>query len=350
MSDKTKQITDEYEAKHLRNIAKAQNAIEKAYFDIVNKAIALGLQYRIIKGRFRFAKNRELNREIEKLMDGFRQTVEVTIENGIDYSWMLSADKRVTVAKSRFPDLSDKLKEIVSDRQTKALGAFKKRKVAGLKLSDRVWNLKEEFKEQLEDAVERGLKEGISADKLAGQTKQYLQNPNKAFRRIRNKAGNLVASQPMKNYSPGQGVYKSSLQNAKRMALTEINSSYREADSSAYAKDPLVKAIEIRLSDAHPKTDVCDYLKGIYPAGYVFRGQHPRCLCYVVPVLVNNKEYTAIEDAILEGREIPDFRKVKDIPEEAKKWLKENRERIDKLKNPPMFLSGNEKYMESFLK
>lgn len=346
---KTEQITEAYEAKHLRNIAKVQKAIETAYFDIVDKAIVIGLRARVTKGRFKFALNREINREVDKLLAGFRQTVEVTIENGIDKSWQMSVTKRLEIAEARFPGISDKLRDIIADPRANALKAFKSRRVAGLKLSSRVWNLSAELKETLEDTIQRGIADGISADKLARQTKQYLKEPNRVFRRVRNKKGKLVASEPMKKYKPGQGVYKSSLQNAKRMAATETNTAYRESDSASYAKDPLVKAIEIRLSDAHPKTDVCDYLKGIYPANYIFRGNHPRCLCYVVPVLVNDKEFNAIEDAILDGRPVPDFRVVKDIPDSAKQWLTDNAERIARLKNEPMFVSGNEKYVSSFL-
>ena len=58
----------------------------------------------------------------------------------------------------------------------------------------------------------------------------YLRNPDKLFRRVRDKHGNLRLSKAAKAYHPGRGVYRSSYRNALRLTATENNMAYRTAD------------------------------------------------------------------------------------------------------------------------
>ena len=52
-------------------------------------------------------------------------------------------------------------------------------------------------------------------------------------------------------YHPGQGVYRSSYQNAMRMARTEINSAYREADSIRWQQLDFIVGYEVKTSKSH---------------------------------------------------------------------------------------------------
>ncbi|GGE14040.1 MULTISPECIES: hypothetical protein [Sphingobacterium] len=66
-----------------------------------------------------------------------------------------------------------------------------------------------------------GIKEGRSAAQMARDHKQYLAEPDRLFRRIRNFDGKLVLSKAAMEYNPGQVVYRSSYKNAMRLARAE---------------------------------------------------------------------------------------------------------------------------------
>ena len=67
----------------------------------------------------------------------------------------------------------------------------------GFKLSDRVWNITQQTKSQLEFYLDSGVVAGRNANGISSDIRQILQNPQKRFRRIRNEKGELVLSQPM---------------------------------------------------------------------------------------------------------------------------------------------------------
>src|SRR5690606_29615962 len=124
-----------------------------------------------------------------------------------------------------------KIREISKQSQNKsAFEAFQTRKKGKFTTSERVWNIAGQARENLELAIDVALKEGTSAQELARQIKGNLNNPDKLFRRVRDKHGNLVLSKNAKTFNPGQGVYRSAHKNALRMAANEINTAYREAE------------------------------------------------------------------------------------------------------------------------
>lgn len=81
--------------------------------------------------------------------------------------------------------------------------------------------------------------------------------------------------------------------NARRIALTEINTAYWESDRLSAEESPVVKALRWVLSAAHPERDICDvyHLRdaydlgdGVYPAEVLPTKPHPFCLCSTSPV------------------------------------------------------------------
>lgn len=55
----------------------------------------------------------------------------------------------------------------------------------GFKLSDRVWNITQQTKSQLEFYLDSGVVAGRNANGISSDIRQILQNPQKRFRRIR---------------------------------------------------------------------------------------------------------------------------------------------------------------------
>ena len=79
-----------------------------------------------------------------------------------------------------------------------------------MNLSQRVWRIVEQTKQELELALDLGHGEGKSAAGLSRDVRQYLINPDKLFHRVRDKHGALHLSKKAEAYHPGRGVYRSS--------------------------------------------------------------------------------------------------------------------------------------------
>jgi hypothetical protein len=88
----------------------------------------------------------------------------------------------------------------------------------------------------------------------------------------------------------GRGVYRSSRQNALRLAATEINMAYKYADNQRMNADKFTRGYEIRLSNNHPEYDICDELQGVYPKDFLFTGFHAQCRCSVIPIVCSLQE------------------------------------------------------------
>ena len=187
----------------------------------------------------------------------------------------------------------------------------------------------------------------MDAGELSREVRKYLLEPEKLFRRVRNKHGELVLSKAAKAYHPGQGVYRSSYKNAMRVTRTETNMAYRTADITRWQQLPFVTGYEVKTSKSHkermPMGDICDDLAGVYPKGFMFKGWHPHCLCYIVPKLCTDKELEELTQRILDGTEdeFTPAGMVEDVPNQFKEWVAENTERIEAAQSLPYFLRDN---------
>jgi hypothetical protein len=103
---------------------------------------------------------------------------------------------------------------------------------------------------------------------------------------------------------------------ANRIAQTELHRAYAERQAVEIMEDEDVGFVQIRMSQTHPKTDICDYYasvdryglgKGVYPKALAPRpGFHPFCRCIAVP-RTNIKPGT----------------KWRERPEAAQSWLRQ---------------------------
>ncbi len=234
-----------------------------------------------------------------------------------------------------------------------ALEAFNKRKERGMNLSDRVWRLTNQFKSEMELALELGLGEGKSAAALSRDVRQYLNEPHRLFRRVRDEKGQLRLSKAAAAYHPGQGVYRSSYKNALRLTATENNMAYRTADHERWNDLDFVIGIEIKLSGNHPIEDICDEMCGVYPKTFKFVGWHPFCRCYAVPKLADEDEFITRQQALIDGNDTPQggyTGEVTEMPQCFTDWVQENAERIETAKSKPYFVSDNRATINQILK
>lgn len=193
----------------------------------------------------------------------------------------------------------------------------------GLKLSDRVWNITQQTKSQLEFYLDSGVVSGRNSNGISSDIRQILHNPQKRFRRIRNEKGELVLSQPMKDYHPRQGVYRSAYKNALRTSATTTNTAYRSADYERWSKQDFILGIEIqRSANNRGPCKICDAMVGKYPKTFKFTGFHPFCICFATPITMEPENFA---DFLLNDT-VPKEQVITDIPQGAKDFVNENKD------------------------
>lgn len=210
---------------------------------------------------------------------------------------------------------------------THSLSAFEALKndidANGFKLSDRVWNITQQTKSQLEFYLDSGVVAGRNSNGISSDIRQILQNPQKRFRRIRNEKDELVLSQPMKDYHPGQGVYRSAYKNALRTSATTTNTAYRSADYERWSKQDFILGIEIhRSANNRGPCKICDAMVGKYPKTFKFTGFHPFCICFATPITMEPEDFA---DFLLNDT-VPQGQTITDIPQAAKDFVSENKD------------------------
>ena len=345
---------NKYDSQHWRNQAAYERQVDAIYRAAAKEAAALGVSIKDFNPDrlFSFSDYPNTRKKIEKLLSDLQTGIMAVIVNGIRSEWTLANQKNDELARQVFGDNVGKLTKEQERRYFSTNGAardaFIKRKTDGLGLSDRVWKYTNQFKDEIELGLDLGIRSGRSADELSRDLRSYLQHPDKLFRRVRNKHGQLVLSQRARAYHPGRGVYRSSYKNARRLAATETNIAYRTADYERWQQFDFVVGIEIKLSNNHPEPDICDDLKGRYPKDFKFTGWHPHCRCHVETVLKTPDELIADNRRIIEGGKPTEtsVNTIKDVPQAFTDWVESNRERMAAAKSLPYFIRDNAKYVE----
>ena len=301
---------------------------------------------------FSFDMYPSVQKEMQRITEQLAERVTVVIETGSKKQWLFACDKNDAFISS-IMDTSKvskaRLKKM-QDRNLDALAAFQGRKVDGMNLSQRVWKYVGQFKDQLENALDVGLGEGRSADELSRDVRQNLNDPNRLFRRVRDKRGNLVLSKRAAAFHPGRGVYRSSYKNAMRLTRSEINMAYRESDWQRWQSLDFVVGFEIHRSNHEPlcKCDTCAKLVGRYPKTFKFKGWHPQCMCYATPVLMDEETFDENElgdlKAALRGTTYKHQQAknvVSDVPDGFKAWVKDHVKAQKGWASTPYFIKDN---------
>lgn len=268
-------------------------------------------------------------RMLDNELTRFAGELEEANERGITRAWTLSDHYgdidtrgylRRTGATALLTSFSYSTPEAETARRAEAVRAFlDRRDRGGFTISGRVWRTAEQAMQHIETSLAEGLAEGRSAAELSRTIRQDLREPDRLFRRVRDKNGNLQLSKPAKAYHPGAGVYRSSYKNALRLTRTEINVSYAESDFERWQRLDFVVGYEVRLSNnhtcnGHPFTDICDELAGKYPKWFKFTKWHPQCRCVCLAIFDDD----------------PGAGEVRDVPANFKQWVTDNQPRLDR--------------------
>lgn len=345
----------DWEAKLAARLDDYAKQIEKLFDKAAVEAADIGVRLDLprLDKPFSFNDYPIAGRRINSVVRNLQYDMNAVVVSGIQAEWENSNFKMDEIAKEildyQYKGIAFKKVphyQKYFNNNAGALEAFKKRKMYGLSLSDRVWRYSGMFKTEIEMGLDLSIKSGLSAAETARDLKQYLREPDKLFRRVRDAHGQLHLSKKAAAYHSGRGVYRSSYKNARRLAVTEINMAYRAAEHERIQQMDFIVGIEIKLSHNHPVPDICDDLKGKYPKDFEFTGWHPHCRCYQVTILKTDEEIDADDELIREGKE-PSGESVNEIdrpPQGMVDWLEDNKERIAKAKQDgtlPYFLRDN---------
>lgn len=341
------EVNKKFQKLHLNKIKSTQERIKKLYLRVIDRVYKKAAGVNMKNENFKITDYPLLANSIDQELLSFSEDVELELLNGIKSEWELSITKNHQIINKNYKkndiEVSDHVNQLILDAQADALEQFINRKSNGLGLSDRVWKYTNQFRTEIEQNLFAGLSEGLSAAEMARMQKQYLENPNNLFRRVRDSKGKLVLSKRAREFNPGRGVYRSSYKNAMRLTRDTINDSYRQSDMVKYQSLPFVLGYKVSLSNNHPVRDICDDLQGIYPTTFKWLKWHNQCLCNCVPELPSAAEFRRYEKAILDGTE-EDFKfrgEVLKIPSQLHDYVEKNKERMAGWARKPEWVTDN---------
>lgn len=332
-------------SQHFNRIEQYARAVDALYQQAIKEATLLGANYKYNPDiPFSFDNFPATKARLDKIIKTLFTRVEMNLISSTENEWNFSNAENDALVRSVFKDIPEAELGKYMNRNLEALKVFQQRKHNGMNLSERVWSLKDQFKQELEMSIDVGLSEGKSAAELSRDVRQYLNDPEKLFRRVRDYRGVLQLSKNAAAYHPGQGRYRSSYKNAMRMTRTEVNMAYRASDHQRIQQLDFIVGIEVKLSNNHPVNDICDDLKGKYPKQFKFSGWHPLCRCHMLTILASKEEVLRMTDNILAGKDpwnVGSINTVKDVPPGFNGWIKDNKERANGWNSQPYFIRDN---------
>lgn len=350
-----------FDARHYTRTERYTKQVAKLYQTAADEFASLAGKINLpADGTFNFDDFPKAKKQARGIVSRLAGKIEAVVTTGQRAEWLAACQKNDAFLASilNTSKLSKEEAERYQARNLEALSAFQKRKEGGLNLSQRVWKYANELKDAMELGIDVGLGEGKSAQELSRDLRQYLNEPDRLYRRVRDKGGNLRLSKAAKLYHPGQGVYRSSAKNAQRLTRTEINMAYRESEYLRWQQLDFVVGFRVMLSNNHtiknskgepvPFVDICDTLAGDYPKTFKFVGWHPQCRCFVVPIMSDYDEYNKDRanrlKAIVKGaqyKSLPSRRTVKDVPQAFRDYVSNIEERAKGWKSMPYYIRDN---------
>lgn len=304
-------------------------------YDRLNEKAAMLVESVGYEGLAEFSFNDypEIEREVKRLLSQFVGEMQTLIYSGTSSEWKSSntfqdavADKALKYYRAQIH--GDKFKHYYRDNSDQ-LKAFLQRKENGLNLSSKLWNQSKNYKEALEATISTAIEKGMSAVTLSKRLSKYL-----------NDWPSLQADYQEK-YGKATNIHDCEYRSL-RLARNEISMAYRSAEQARWQQFDFILGYKIKLSDSHPRYDICDDLTGDYPKDFKFRGWHPNCLCYTVPIVMSEDEYWS------DNRENSP-NKITAPPKNFGKWVSENSERIDEARSRrtlPYWVMDNREFVK----
>lgn len=292
---------------------------------------------------FKWSDYPQTRKQIADIQMQFVDDIHSVIYRGTSEEWKNSNEVQDLIADKvlqAYDAIVDKKKyTVLYQTNSDVLKAFQSRKDKGFNISDKLWNQSTIYKEELEAAISCAIQKGTSAVTLSKQISKYLLDFPSLQKDYKEKYG---SAKHLKDCE-----YRSI-----RLARSEINMAYRTAENERWKQMDFVVGYEIKLSGNHhhrmPHGDICDMLAGRYPKDFVWTGWHPNDLCYKIPILKTEEEFwewDGLSDVSTES-----INEIKNVPDEFKKWVIENQQKIEKARKRntlPYFLRDNKSIIQN---
>lgn len=330
-----------------KRLAKYVMLVESIYEDLnLEAAKIVGItDFTIDSDRpFMWSDYPQTRKRIRDLQERFVEDIGAVIYSGTSEEWKNSNEVQDLLANKVLQTygvtIGKKNYEILYQPNNDALKAFQQRKDKGFTISDKLWNQSTLYKQELEEAISCAIQKGTSAIILSKQISKYLLDFPQLQKDYRERFGKASRSMDCE--------YRSI-----RLAASEINMAYRQAENLRWQQMDFVVGYEIKLSNNHtcngkPFQDICDILAGKYPKDFQWTGWHPLCRCYKIPILKTEEEFWEWD-----GRSeasTASVNEVKDVPDSFKKWINENIQRAKSWDSAPYFIRDNDKYIREDFK
>lgn len=269
-----------------KRLAKYVMLVESIYEDLnLEAAKIVGItDFTIDSDRpFMWSDYPQTRKRIRDLQERFVEDIGAVIYSGTSEEWKNSNEVQDLLANKVLQTygatIGKKNYEILYQPNNDALKAFQQRKDKGFTISDKLWNQSTLYKQELEEAISCAIQKGTSAITLSKQISKYL----------------LDFPQLQKDYKERFGKASRAMDceyRSIRLAASEINMAYRQAENLRWQQMDFVVGYEIKLSNNHtcngnPFQDICDILAGKYPKDFQWTGWHPLCYSDDSEVLTN---------------------------------------------------------------
>lgn len=292
---------------------------------------------------FKWSDYPQTKKQIDDIQRHFVEDINAIIYRGTTEEWKNSNEAQDLIAnrvlKAYNAQVDREKYKVLYQVNSDALKAFQNRKDKGFNISAKLWQQSMIYKEELEAAISCAIQKGTSAVTLSKQISQYLLDFPSLQKDYKDRYGSAEHIQDCE--------YRSI-----RLARSEINMAYLTSENERWKQMDFVVGYEIKLSSSHhnrmPHGDICDTLAGKYPKDFSWTGWHPNDLCYKVPILKTEEEFwewDGLSDVSTES-----INEVKDVPDEFKKWVLDNQQKIEKARERntlPYFLRDNKSIVQN---
>ena len=288
---------------------------------------------------FRWSDYPQTRQKIADIQKRFVEDIQAVIYRGTSEEWKNSNEVQDLLAnavlRSYDAQVNGEQYRIYYQENSDALEAFQERKDKGLNVSEKLWQQSAVNKKGFEEAISCAIEKGTSAITLSKQISKYLQDFPQLQKDYKERFGKASKANDCE--------YRSI-----RLARSEINMAYRQAENQRWQQMDFVVGYEIKLSGSHHVDDICDQLKGKYPKTFIWTGWHPNDMCYKIPILKTEEEFWAWDGR---GEATTDsVNEVKDVPEGFKQWIDNNIHRAKSWESTPYFIRDNKDFIREDFK
>lgn len=304
------------------------------------KLVSNNTDYHADTGKpFRWSDYPQTRKKINDIQKQFVEDIQAVIQRGTSEEWKNSNEVQDlltnAVLRAYNAQVDGEKYHIYYQENSDALKAFQERKDKGMNISDKLWQQSTIYKQELEEAISCAIQKGTSAITLSKQISKYLLDFPQLQTDYKERFGKASKANDCE--------YRSI-----RLARSEINMAYRQAENQRWQQMDFVVGYEIKLSGSHHVDDICDQLKGKYPKTFIWTGWHPNDMCYKIPILKTEEEFWAWDGR---GEATTDsVNEVKDVPEGFKQWIDNNIHRAKSWESTPYFIRDNKDFIREDFK